>query len=308
MKNKETAINPASEPEFSEEFIMDTEAAHNAAVMAADSEMLRELEAREARTQEEREELIAEASRLTGRVEAFNLASKFLNCSEFVTLKKIKDEKIYKYIKGINTWEEYCKSIGFSVDKIDLDLKNLNTFGEDFLRTVQSFGFGYRELRNLTKQVKSGTLEVKEAEVIIDGEAISLDEKDQLKEALTDLILKNQEEKKLFKAEMKAKDKTIQTYADAAEKAKMDAAKAQELSEHYKDKLDTVYHGRLGDVPANNLPNFTGIPSISFAVLSSSSHGLYTLYISVSGNLSLISLPKYSKTPAFAIRLSLITK
>lgn len=224
---------------------------------------------KEQKSEEERETLIAEASRLTGRVEAFNFISKVVTCSELMILKKVKEEKIYKELPNINTWEEYCKSIGFSVDKIDLDLKNLNTFGEEFLRTVQSFGLGYRELRNLSKQVKTGSLEVHEAEVIIDGETISLSETDALKDALTDLILKNQEEKKQHKAELKAKDKTIQTYADAAELAKENQKKAEEkqkqaeiLADKYQDDIAHFFSGRISKVAENDRSDFQDIVNL----------------------------------------------
>ena len=217
---------------------------------------------KEQKNNEERQALIAEASRLTGRVEAFNFISKVVTCSELMILKKVKEEKIYKELPNINTWEEYCKSIGFSVDKIDLDLKNLNTFGEEFLRTVQSFGLGYRELRNLSKQVKTGQLEVHEAEVIIDGETILLSETDALKDALTDLILKNQEEKKQHKAELKAKDKTIQTYADAAELAKEEEKKAKALADKYKDDIAHFFSGRISKVAESDRSDFQDIVNL----------------------------------------------
>lgn len=138
--------------------------------------------------QQEREALIAEAHRLAGRAEAFNVIAEFANISSLVTLKRIKESKIYKEIPYIKTWEEYCKYIGFSRQKIDLDIDNLNTFGESFIANVSNFGIGYRELRQLKKEIKSGNLEVKDAEVIIDGEVIPLDDKDELRDALDTLL------------------------------------------------------------------------------------------------------------------------
>ncbi len=217
---------------------------------------------KEQKSEEERETLIAEASRLTGRVEAFELMNKFLTVSSLITLKKIKEDKIYKELPNINTWEEYCKSIGFSRQKIDLDLDNLNTFGEEFLTTVSSFELGYRQLRNLSKKVKTGQLEVHEAEVVIDGETISLNETEQLKDALTDLILKNQEEKKQYNAELKAKDKTIQTYADAAELAKEGEKKAKALADKYKDDIAHFFSGRISKVAESDRSDFQDIVNL----------------------------------------------
>lgn len=224
---------------------------------------------KEQKSEEEREQLIAEASRLTGKVETFNFMSKLTTVGSLITLKNIKESGAYKELPNINTWEEYCKFIGSSRTKVDEDLNNLNTFGEEFLTTVGTFGLGYRELRNLSKQVKTGQLEVKDAEVIIDGETISLSETEQLKDALTDLILKNQEEKKQHKAELKAKDKTIQTYADAAELSKENQKKAEEkqkqaeiLVDKYKDDIAHFFSGRISKVAESDKSDFQDIVNL----------------------------------------------
>lgn len=160
--------------------------------------------------QQEREALIAEAHRLAGRAEAFNVIAEFANISSLVTLKRIKESKIYKEIPYIKTWEEYCKYIGFSRQKIDLDIDNLNTFGESFIANVSNFGIGYRELRQLKKEIKSGNLEVKDAEVIIDGEVIPLDDKDELRDALDTLLKSKYKEIEELKDEIKNKESIIE--------------------------------------------------------------------------------------------------
>ena len=175
---------------------------------------------------EEREALIAEASRLTGRVEAFNVTSKFLTVSTLITLNNIKENKIYKELKGCETWDKYCNSLGFSSKKIDEDLRNLNTFGEEFLLTGQQLGFGYRELRSLSKQVKAGNLEVKDAEVIIDGEVIPLDDKDELRDAL-DTLLKSK-----YK-EIEEKDKKIKDQSESIEIKNNEIARLRESNKNF---------------------------------------------------------------------------
>ncbi len=101
-----------------------------------------------------------------------------------------------------------------------------------------------------------------DAEVIIDGETISLSETEQLKDALTDLILKNQEEKKQHKAELKAKDKTIQTYADAAELAKEEEKKAKALADKYKDDIAHFFSGRISKVAESDRSDFQDIVNL----------------------------------------------
>lgn len=247
------------------EIIESTEVAAAAANSVVESyeamEVIKEQEQKEIQAKE-KEDLIAEASRLTGRVEAFELINKFANVSNLMTLKRIKESKIYKEIPGISTWEEYCKSIGFSRQKVDLDLDNLNTFGEQFLTTVSSFELGYRELRSLSSKVKAGELQIKDESIIIDGETIPLEEKDILKDALTDLVAKNKEEISKLKAENKAKEKMVQTYAEAKEKKEQELKQAEIEKDALKDKLNSLYHGRLGKVAADDRDDFQDITNL----------------------------------------------
>ena len=163
-----------------------------------------------AKQQEDREALIAEASRLTGRVEAFNFISKLTTVGSLMIIKKIKESGVYKELPNCKTWADYCKSIGFSVNKIDEDLLNLNTFGENLLTTVGDFSLGYKDLRELRKQVKAGNLEVKESEVIIDGEVIPLNDKDELRDALDTLLKSKYKEIEELKDEIKNKESIIE--------------------------------------------------------------------------------------------------
>lgn len=251
--------------EIPAEIIESTEVAATAAKSVVESyqamEVIKEQEQKEIQAKE-KEDLIAEASRLTGRVEAFNVTSKFLTVSTLITLNNIKENKIYKELKGCETWDKYCNSLGFSSKKIDEDLRNLNTFGEEFLLTGQQLGFGYRELRSLSKQVKAGELQIKDEAIVIDGETISLEEKDILKDALTDLVAKNKEEISKLKAENKAKEKMVQTYAEAKEKKEQELKQAKIEKDALKDKLNSLYHGRLGKVAADDREDFQDITNL----------------------------------------------
>lgn len=179
-----------------------------------------------AKKQEDREALIAEASRLTGRVEAFGFMSKVATVSHLMTLKKIKDSGIYKELPNIKTWEEYCKSIGYTRRHIDDQLESLNLLGSEFLETGFQFGLGYRDLKQLKKEIKAGNLEVKDAEVIIDGEVIPLDDKDELRDAL-DTLLKSK-----YK-EIEEKDKKIQDQKDSIEIKNNEIARLRESNKNF---------------------------------------------------------------------------
>lgn len=229
------------------------EAEHQAATAMVEANMAEfhaEQQEIKAKQQQDREALIAEASRLTGRVEAFNVTSKFLTVSTLITLNNIKENKIYKELKGCETWDKYCNSLGFSSKKIDEDLRNLNTFGEEFLLTGQQLGFGYRELRSLSKQVKSGSLEIKDESVVIDGEVIPLDDKDELRDAL-DTLLKSKY-KEIEEKDKLLKEKEIQLSVVRETKdgfaRRMD--KAEEEAAAYKKELEKL---------KNNKPSFKNV-------------------------------------------------
>lgn len=189
------------------------EAEHQAATAIVEANMAEfhaEQQEIKEKAREEREALIAEASRLTGRVEAFNFISKLTTVGSLMIIKKIKESGVYKELPNIKTWADYCKSIGFSVNKIDEDLLNLNTFGENLLTTVGDFSLGYKDLRELRKQVKSGSLEIKDESVVIDGEVIPLDDKDELRDALDTLLKSKYKEIEELKDEIKNKESIIE--------------------------------------------------------------------------------------------------
>lgn len=202
------------------------------------------------KAQAEREALIAEASRLTGRVEAFNVTSKFLTVSTLITLNNIKENKIYKELKGCETWDKYCNSLGFSSKKIDEDLRNLNTFGEEFLLTGQQLGFGYRELRSLSKQVKSGNLEVRDSEVIIDGEVIPLDDKDELRDALDTLLKSKYKEIEEKDKLLKDKEMQLEVVRETKDGFARRMDKAEEEAAKYKKEVEKL---------KNNKPSFKNV-------------------------------------------------
>ena len=154
MAQSDTTATPVILREPATEESIDTyklEAEHQAATAMVEANMAEfHAERQEIREkeQQEREALIAEASRLTGRVEAFNFTSQVATVATLINLQKIKESGIYKELPNCKTWEDYCNSIGFSRRKIDEDLQNLNTFGENFLATGRQLGLGYRQFRS----------------------------------------------------------------------------------------------------------------------------------------------------------------
>ena len=189
------------------------EAEHQAATAMVEANMAEfhaEQQEIKEKEREEREALIAEAHRLAGRIEAFELINKFSNVGKTLTLKKIQEEKIYEYVNGCKTFVDYCKYIGLSHSKVYEDINNLNTFGVEFSNALENLNMSYRNLKELKKQVKSGSLEVRDAEVIIDGEVIPLDDKDELRDALDTLLKSKYKEIEELKDEIKNKESIIE--------------------------------------------------------------------------------------------------
>lgn len=277
--------------EIPAEIIESTIAANMAAESVAESytaiDVMNKQEQQVIQTKE-KEDLITEAYKIMGRIETFNLISNFADIGNLMLLKKIKENKIYKEMPNIQTWDNYCKSVGLSRSKVDEDLDNLEVFGEKFIADIGNFNLGYRELRQLKKQVKAGELQIKEEAIIIDGETISLNEKDILKDALTDLVAKNKEEISKLKAENKAKDKIVQTYAEAKEKKEQELEQAEIEKDALKEKLNSLYHGRLGKVTPEDRDDFQDITNLELdanKLIASASLLLEKDYSNFNGNM-----------------------
>ena len=250
----EKVARPSSEESQIDTFKLESEIqAATSLVEANMAEFQAERTELKEKEREDREALIAEASRLTGRVEAFNFISKLTTVGSLMIIKKIKESGVYKELPNIKTWADYCKSIGFSVNKIDEDLLNLNTFGENLLTTVGDFSLGYKDLRELRKQVKSGNLEVKESEVIIDGEVIPLDDKDELRDALDTLLKSKYKEIEEKDKLLKDKEMQLEVVRETKDGFARRMDKAEEEAAAYKKELEKL---------KNNKPSFKNVSDV----------------------------------------------
>lgn len=103
-------------------------------------------------------------NQLIGRVQMGLAIGGLANALNLQSLKSIKESKSYKSLAGqtgadrngfpvadIGTWDGFCRALGFSPDKLDEDLKNLDAFGEEALSNLAAIGAGYRELRQYRK-------------------------------------------------------------------------------------------------------------------------------------------------------------
>lgn len=159
-----------------------------------------------AKLQAERERRIAECHQVIGRIQGVQMLVKFGDVTNLVWLKEIKEQKIYKDLPNIGTWEKFCNYIGLDRHTIDQNLLNLAAFGEEFLETVTKMKVGYRDLRKLRQLTHEGALQVEDGVITIGDEEIPLDadHREDLQAALERVIDAKE-------AVIREKDATIRT-------------------------------------------------------------------------------------------------
>ena len=180
--------------------------------------------------QEERDRLIAQTHQMIGQIKAADMLGKFANVSSLVWLRQMKESKVYRDLPGFKTWEDFCNYIGLSRQKVDLDLQNLATFGEEFLLTVSSLSVGYRDLRKLRHLTHDGSIMIDAEAIEVGGERVPL--APEYKEDLQALIERVLDEKNKALADankandrlLEEKGKTIQARDKEIEELKVKAA------------------------------------------------------------------------------------
>lgn len=158
----------------------------------------------------------AQAYELTGMIKAFDFTQKLVTVTTLKTINEIKQSKQYKGLELINqsgelvtvtSFKDFCSCLGFSVEKIDADLLNLNTLGEEFLETSQRLGLGYREMRKLRQLPDDARAEIVEADY---SEAT---DKEELLERIEDLTAKFAKEKGELEGKLKRKSEDYDAQA-----------------------------------------------------------------------------------------------
>lgn len=147
-----------------------------------------------------------EANQLLAQARTAQSFAKLATVVTLKTLAEVKETKTYRALKGVpgvdaqgskiddvGTWDGFCRAIGRSKTSVDEDLRNLSVFGEAALESLQAIGAGYRELRKLRR------LPEEEREVIIQGEAVQVEDKDALVELIEDMAARHAKEKEALK-------------------------------------------------------------------------------------------------------------
>lgn len=174
--------------------------------------------------QSERERSIANAHETAGIIKALNFVGKVVTVTSLVQLDKVKKSKGYK---GIGTWDEYCEYTHLDRHSVDQQLLSLNTFGQEFLETVTSFGVGYREMRRLRQLSNDGAITIIDNCVEIAGESIPLDpeHKEDLQAAIERVLDEKAELLEDARATVKAKDRVLDSKSEVIKKQEKELRK-----------------------------------------------------------------------------------
>lgn len=110
-------------------------------------------------------------NQLLGQAQMAGAFEEFSRTVRTSKLAYVKENKLYRALAGkkspngsefSGTWDEFCSMLGMSVDKADMDIANLRTFGEEALESMSRMGIGYRELRQwrrLPEDARSALIE-----------------------------------------------------------------------------------------------------------------------------------------------------
>ncbi len=158
----------------------------------------------------------SQAYEMLGMVKMSDFHRKLVTCHHIKVLSEFKNSKQYKDLdildiagnwRHVTTWDDFCNALGFSREKIDEDIRNLNIFGEEFLETSQRLGLGYREMRKLRKLPEEARAEIVEADY---SEAT---DKEELLERIEDLTAKFAKEKGELEGKLKRKSEDYDAQA-----------------------------------------------------------------------------------------------
>lgn len=209
------------------------------------------------------------ANQLWGQIQMADAISKLTTVVGLSKLKEIKETKLYRAFAGktamdrngsripdVGTWEGFCRAIGMSANKVDEDLLNIRTFGEEAMENLTRIGAGYRELRQyrrLPEDQKLALLEVAKS-----------GDKDAFVEVAEEIIAKHAREKEELQGELASKEevlaeknKRLERMAkdndDLAERvARVKVAKPDEALEDFRREL-LGFHLEIESVLINKL-------------------------------------------------------
>ena len=172
-------------------------------------------------------------NQLLGQAQMADAIGKFAATVAVSKMAFVKENKLYQQLKGTQdrdgrgldgTWEDFCKLLGTSAPKVNEDISNLQSFGEQALESMSAMGIGYRELRQYRKLPEDQKLALLEVAKTGDkGDFLDLAE---------ELIAKHVKEKEQLNQQLEesakeheATTKRLEVVTEQKEKAEAKAAR-----------------------------------------------------------------------------------
>jgi hypothetical protein len=152
------------------------------------------------------------ANQLLGQTQMANAFAKFSKTVNVSKLAFIRENKLYRSLKGMKiangslfsgTWDDYCKLLGTTSDKAEIDISNLKAFGEEALESMSAMGIGYRDMRQyrkLPEDQKLALIEVAKA-----------GDKESFVELAEEIIAKHAKEKEASAAALQKAEETLES-------------------------------------------------------------------------------------------------
>lgn len=161
-------------------------------------------------------------NQLLGQAQMAEAISKLTATVSVSKMAFVKENKLYRQLagaqnrdgRGLNgTWEEFCELLGTSAPKVNEDITNLHSFGEQALESMSRMGIGYRELRQYRR------LDGDQQQLLI--EAAKTGDKAEFLDLAEELIAKHAAEKAALASEnenLKAEAAATQAVLDGKNK------------------------------------------------------------------------------------------
>ena len=177
-------------------------------------------------------------NQLLGQAQMADAISKFSRTVRLSKLEFVRESKLYQQLAGKampngsalkGTWEEFCNLLGYSKDKVDLDLQNLRAFGEEALESMSRMGIGYREMRQYRKLPEDQKLAL--------IEAAKAGDKESFVDLAEEIIARHAKEKEALTAQVQEAQETIEAKDRVLEsKAEMITRLEEQTSKRFKPR------------------------------------------------------------------------
>ncbi len=153
----------------------------------------------------------------------------------------VKENKLYKALAGqttadgqqlSGTWDDFCRLLGKSRQKVDEDILNLRQLGEEALESMSRMGIGYREMRQYRKLPEDDKTALLEAAKSGDKEAFV--------ELAEEIISKNAKDKEELKKQLDEKTADYDAQDELLHKTSMDLTNTRMELEKTKKRVQTM--------------------------------------------------------------------